>query len=135
MRVFAKITPSSAPTSIKKTLARSLVNIKEGGTVDCSELVSVWLLPDNDYGHIVKLLTLIGCRKEEIGDLVWSEIDLEARTITLPPERTKNKQQHVVPLSGAALEILKAIPRRAGRDFVFGIGRGGLKMDKTEGQT
>lgn len=108
--------------------ARSLVNIKEGGTVDCGELVSVWLaLPDNDYGNIVKLLTLIGCRKEEIGDLVWSEIDLEARTITLPPERTKNKQQHVVPLPSAAVEILKAIPRRAGRDFVFGIGRRGLQ--------
>jgi integrase len=110
----------------EKPRERSLIKVDEKGEIDWSELVSVWsALPDNDYGNIVRLLTLTGCRLEEIGSLQWSEIDLEARTITLPPERTKNKQQHVVPLSGAALEILKAVPRRAGRDFVFGIGAGG----------
>jgi|SRR6516164_3610130 integrase len=45
--------------------------------------------------------------------------------MTLPAERTKNGQQHVVPLSDAALAILKNIPRRARRDYVFGLGQGG----------
>ena len=69
---------------------------------------------------------LTGCRREEIGSLLWSEIDLETRTITLPKERTKNGQEHIVPLCDAAVEILKAIPHRAGRDYVFGIGAGRL---------
>ena len=41
----------------------------------------VWLAaPDNDYGNIVRLLMLIGCRRAEIGSLRWSEVDIEART-------------------------------------------------------
>ena len=91
-----------------------------------AEVASVWLAaPANDYGCIVQLLLLTGCRRTEIGDLRWPEIDLEARTITLPKERTKNGQEHTVPLCDAALKILKAIPRREGRDFVFGTGEGG----------
>ena len=90
-----------------------------------AEAATVFLAcPENDYGRIVRLLMLTGCRREEIGSLQWSEIDLEAETITLPPERTKNGQEHVVPLSDAALAILKSIPRRD-RVHVFGIGTGG----------
>ena len=91
------------------------------------EVASLWSrTPDNDYGHIVRLLLLTGCRRIEIGDLRWSEIDLEARTITLPGTRTKNRAEHVVPLCDAALKILQAIPRRTDRDFVFGSGLGGF---------
>jgi integrase len=63
---------------------------------------------------------LTGCRREEIGLLRWSEIDMGARTILLPPSRTKNRRQHAVPLSESALEILKAMSSRDGRDYVFG---------------
>jgi len=91
-----------------------------------TEAAAVWLAaPDNDYGRIVRLLLMTGCRRTELGDLKWSEIDIQARTMTLPPERTKNGQQHVVPLSDAALATLKNIPRRADRDYVFGLGQGG----------
>jgi integrase len=91
-----------------------------------AEAAAVWLAtPDNDYGRIVQLILLTGCRRDEIGSLQWGEIDLKDRTITLPGERTKNKQTHVVPLSDSATTILKNIPQRANRDFVFGAGKGG----------
>jgi integrase len=91
-----------------------------------SEVAKVWLAaPQNDYGTIVKLLMLTGCRREEIGGLKWSEVDLEARTITIAKERTKNSQEHVVPLCDAAISILQGIMRRGDRDFVFGIARDG----------
>jgi integrase len=91
-----------------------------------SEVAKVWLsAPQNDYGNIVRLLLLTGCRREEIGGLRWSEIDLEARTITIAKERTKNSQEHVVPLPDAALSILQDLVRRGDRDFVFGIAREG----------
>jgi integrase len=86
-----------------------------------SEAAALWLgAPEDNFGRIVRLLMLTGCRREEIGLLRWSEIDMDVRTITLPAERTKNGQQHVVPLSESALEILKAVPRREDRDYVFG---------------
>jgi len=85
-----------------------------------AEVAKVWLAaPDNDYGHIVKLALLTGCRRTELGDLKWSEVDLDAKTITLPKERTKNGQQHVVPLSATAMAILSNTERGQG-DYVFG---------------
>jgi integrase len=84
-----------------------------------TEIVAVWRgVPDSDYGRILKLILLTGCRREEIGGLKWSEIDLEARTITLPGERTKNHQAHVVPLTDAAFDILSGCERDG--EFVFG---------------
>jgi integrase len=91
-----------------------------------SEIAKVWLAaPDNDYGNIVKLLLLTGCRRDEIGSLKWSEIDIEARTATIAKDRTKNGAELVVPLTDAALSILQGITRRGDRDFVFGIARDG----------
>jgi len=85
------------------------------------EIATVWLnAPDNSYGAILKLLLLTGCRRDEIGGLKWSEIDLNARTITLPGERTKNGQEHVVSLSDAAASILAGIGKREGCEHVFG---------------
>ncbi len=89
-----------------------------------AEAAAVWLAvsDDDDYGRLVRLILLTGCRRTELGGLKWSEIDVDGRTITVPAERTKNNQQHVLPLSDPTLAILEAIPRREGRDRVFGIG-------------
>ena len=39
----------------------------------------------------------------------WSEIDLEAGTWTLPAERAKNDEAHIVPLTGLAIDQLEAL--------------------------
>jgi integrase len=86
-----------------------------------AEAAAIWLAcPANDFGRIVKLLMLTGCRRDEIGALRWSEIDLKANTITLPAARTKNKVEHTVPLSELAIAVLAEIKRIDGRDLVFG---------------
>ena len=85
------------------------------------EIATVWLrAPDNSYGTILKLLLLTGCRRDEIGGLMWNEVDLNARTITILGSRTKNGEQHVVPLSDTAMSILAGIARRDGYEHVFG---------------
>ena len=92
-----------------------------------NELVEVWRASgDDDYGSIIKLLVLTGQRRLEIGDLGWSEIDLEKRHIELPAERTKNHRAHTVPLSDPALAILAGVQHREGRDLVFGLRAGGF---------
>ena len=89
------------------------------------EAASVWLAaPDSEFGKIVRLLMLTACRRNEIGHLRWDEVDLDARTITLPKGRTKNKQRHVVPLTDQAVAILRAQSRRA-NGIVFGSGARG----------
>ena len=79
-------------------------------------------LPDNDYGDIVKLLVLTGQRASEISDLKWSEIDRERGLISLPPSRTKNRRQHIVPMSDMVRAILEARPQND-RELVFGTGQ------------
>jgi integrase len=92
-----------------------------------AELGAIWnALPANDYNAVVKLLILTGQRAREIADLHWSEIDFERGVITLPPNRTKNGREHIIPMSAMVASILKDQPRRESRDFVFGRGQGGF---------
>jgi integrase len=108
-------------------------NAPRDRTLSDAELREIWqACPDTQYGAIVKLLMLLSARREEIASLRWSEVDLEAALITLPPGRTKGGREHEIPLSGPALEILKVLPRRTNsdgtpRDLVFGTGRGGFQ--------
>jgi len=57
-------------------------------------------------------------RREEIATLTWEHVDLKRRTAHLP--KTKNGQARSVPLSPAAIEILKALPRKIA-GTVFGM--------------
>jgi integrase len=85
------------------------------------EIAAIWhACGDDDFGAITRLLVLTGQRRNEIGGLRWSEIDLDAATVTLPPARTKNDRGHIVPLSPAATAILEARGNRSGRDLLFG---------------
>jgi integrase len=91
-----------------------------------AELTEIWhALPNSVYGTTIKLLMLTGQRREEIGRLRWSEIDLTGKVIRLPAERVKNGTAHDVPLSPQAMGLLQAQPRRIGlQDFVLGTAGG-----------
>jgi integrase len=83
------------------------------------EIKSIWSnLPADEYGQIVKLLTLTGQRVNEIAGLTWNEINFEEKQIELPGIRTKNSRSHIIPLSPPALAILKSIDRD-GKDWVL----------------
>jgi integrase len=92
----------------------------------------IWVaLRDDAYGDIIRLLILCGARREEIGGLRWSEVDLRQSLIVLPPERTKSRRQFEIILSPPALAILRARPRLAwpdgsSCDLIFGRGGRGF---------
>jgi integrase len=77
----------------------------------------------------LRLIILTACRSGEARGARWSEIDLEARVWTVPAERMKANKPHRVPLSEAALEVLRAAPRIEGNDLVFAGARGGALCD------
>jgi integrase len=84
------------------------------------ELVKVWNAAERvgwPYGPAVQLLILTGARREEVGQLRWSEID--NNTIKLEGSRTKNGEAHNIPLSAAACAALHNLPRIANSEFVF----------------
>lgn len=67
----------------------------------------------------LEFLILCASRTGEIIGATWNEIDLAAKTWTIPADRMKAKKEHRVPLSDRALEILKALPREEGNLSVF----------------
>lgn len=74
---------------------------------------------------------LTAARSGEVRGATWAEIDLDAGIWTVPGERMKAGKEHRVPLSAAALQLLKAQPTIAGIDYVFSAARGGPLSDMT----
>jgi integrase len=89
------------------------------------EVAAVWQATagDLDGNRIVRLILLTGCRKNEIAQLKWSEVDLDAGTILISKDRSKNRVAHLLPLVEEAKAILQARPRTG--DNVFGFGKKG----------
>jgi integrase len=106
--------------------------IKTGGrarerVLQDSELLAIWNgVGDDDYGAVLKLLILTGARRDEIGSLTRSELNIGQRQIELAARRTKSGVGHVIPLSGPAMAILIARTPREDSDHVFGRGKGGF---------
>lgn len=62
----------------------------------------------------VRLMWLTVCRANEVTGARWDEIDLEEGIWTVPAGRMKAKQEHVIPLSVQAVEILNAMQPYSG---------------------
>jgi integrase len=88
-------------------------------TLTDAEFRALWLAAEGDhFGPALRMLALVGARRNEISKMEWSEID-EAGTWTLPPARSKNGIAHTIGLSRQALAIVEAQPRLAGCPYVF----------------
>lgn len=62
---------------------------------------------------------LCASRSGEVRGATWAEFDLKAGTWIIPAARMKAGKEHHVPLSDAALAVLKALPKFEGSDIVF----------------
>jgi integrase len=74
---------------------------------------------------------LTAARSGEVRGATWDEIDMRAAIWVVPPERMKAEREHRVPLSDAALAVLKAQARVEGNELVFPAPRGGQLSDMT----
>jgi integrase len=81
--------------------------------------------------RIIKLCLLTAQRVGEVAGMRTGEIDIEARSWTLPAARSKNKHAHTVPLSDAAILVIKEALVDAADDRLFpdDTGKGGLGAD------
>jgi integrase len=80
------------------------------------------------FGPAIQLLALTAARRDEILSLRWSEVDLAKAEVRLSGDRTKSGEARTIPLSDAAVGILKSVPRlvtagengeKSESDFVF----------------
>jgi integrase len=87
------------------------------------ELRLLWqAVEDQDllWRDYVRLLILLGVRRNELSEAVWSEFDLDRGVWEIPAKRMKAKEKHIVPLAPIALTIVKGLKARAnGCQYVF----------------
>jgi integrase len=67
----------------------------------------------------LEFLILTAARTGEVIGAMWSEIDFDTKTWTIPGSRMKAGREHRVPLSDHAVAILHGLPREAGNPHVF----------------
>jgi integrase len=83
-----------------------------------AEIVKFWSASGAEqFGALLKLLLLTGCRLNEVAGMRRSELSEDLSTWTLPGERTKNHRPHVVPLPPMARQLIETMAEE-GR-FVF----------------
>ena len=74
---------------------------------------------DKQFADIIRLLLLTGARKTEVLSMRWDNLTLakDKGVWSKPGSATKQKVDHITPLSAPAVLLLKGIERRG--DFVF----------------
>jgi len=74
---------------------------------------------DHQAADIIRLLLLTGSRRGEAMAARWADIDLTAGVWTKPGSTTKQKTDHVAPLSAPARQLLADLQRRTNSPWVF----------------
>jgi integrase len=73
--------------------------------------------------HALEFLILTATRTGETLGATWDEVDIGAKLWTIPADRMKAGKEHRVPLSDAALAVLKEMREIRHSDYVFPGGR------------
>jgi integrase len=92
---------------------------------------------DSLSAYCLRFTILTAARSGEARGALWSEIDVDRYTWTIPAERMKAEREHRVPLCAEAMEILAKMMdwRQEGSDRVFPGARGGLLSDVAVNKT
>jgi integrase len=69
----------------------------------------------NDTRQAIRLLMLTFVRTKELIEATWDEFDLDNAQWIIPAHRMKMRSEHIVPLSGQAVEILRGLKEHNGR--------------------
>jgi len=74
---------------------------------------------DGTAARALEFLILTAARSGEVREMLWDEVDLKAKTWTVPAQRMKGGREHRVPLSNSAIGILENMKQQAKYKFVF----------------
>jgi integrase len=75
--------------------------------------------PNRTSANAIRLMMLTGARRGEVLGARWDMFDLEAGIWIKPSSHTKQRAEHRVPLSAAAIELLKEMQAQATGPYVF----------------
>jgi len=123
-----KLRTGDNPARLKGNMDHLLANRSKVSRVKHHDALDYRQLPtfmtslterDGVAARALEFAILTAARTGEVTGARWGEIDLDAALWTIPANRMKARRDHRVPLSEAAVALLKALPREAGGDYVF----------------
>lgn len=94
------------PSKLKKNAG----GVKNFAAMPYKDLPAFWATMADSKGtgaEALKFLILTAARSAEVTGAQWDEFNLDAGLWTIPGSRMKAGEEHTVPLSGAALDILR----------------------------
>jgi integrase len=95
-------------------VSKRKVEVPRDRTLTADELVAFWntvaKLPELARAYF-RVLLLTGARRNEVGRLPWSELDLDNGVWRLPSDRNKSGRPFEIPLPPLVVETLRALPR------------------------
>lgn len=108
------------------------------------EIAALWRAADglgHPEGSFYKMLLLTGCRLSEVSGAQWPEFDFDRAVWSVPPERFKAGQTHLVPLTDRMRDVLARAPNYGaavfsfdGRQPINGFSKLKAKIDKAMGE-
>ena len=112
------------------TLPKQSRKVRHLAALDFAEVPGAYQAIEETDGYAgtrlaVQFVILTATRAAETRCATWAEVDMDAATWTIPAERMKARDEHVVPLSGAALDVLRQAAEIRSDDCVFPGVRGG----------
>ncbi len=106
-------------------------NKDAGRALTDDELKAIWKAAGElryPHGPWIKMLMLTGQRRSDWAKASRAEIDFERRCLEIPAARYKTGRDQVVPLVGAAWEIVEHLPIQTG-DYLFSTTGGRLAIN------
>lgn len=98
---------------------------------DLPEFIKVLRAKPGIGARALEFLILNAARSGEVRGARWPEFNLDKAEWLVPGERMKAGKDHRVPLSPAAMKLLRALPRIEGSDLVFPSRKGTPLSDMT----
>jgi integrase len=101
-------------------------------TLSDRELALIWQATEGDplatypLGPYIRLLLILGVRRNELAQAVWDEIDSDKAEWKLEAARTKGGATRIVPLPQKAVQILRTLPT-LGSPYLFSTGRSPIR--------
>jgi integrase len=87
--------------------------------VEMGDFMAALRAKDGIAPRALEFAILTAARTNEALGAKWSEIDMDKAVWVIPAERMKARRDHRVPLSPAALELLRSLPRDTEGEYVF----------------
>ncbi|OSQ44671.1 integrase [Marivita geojedonensis] len=84
---------------------------------------------DGTGAKALAFIALTAARSGEVRGMTWGEVDLDTSLWIVPAERMKTANEHRVPLSPQAIDLLRDLGRGSNGDLVFPAVKGGQLTD------